>query len=84
MLEAGMTNQHLNPEFNKLYPEEDRLSKMRRDFRFHPATTTAPQALTREQIEAFNRGRTGLERKRRAGQRPRSFRPLGESAQAGK
>ncbi|MDX2043657.1 MAG: phytanoyl-CoA dioxygenase family protein [Acidobacteriota bacterium] len=55
MFESDATNQHHNPEFNKLFPEEDRLTRMNRDFRFHPAATTDPQALTREQIEAFNR-----------------------------
>lgn len=55
MFESEATNQHQNQEFNKLFPEEDRLTQMNRDFRFHPAVTTNPQALTREQIEAFNR-----------------------------
>lgn len=55
MLGTGATNQHLNPEFNKLFPEEDRLNQMSRDFRFHPATTTNPQTLSPQQIEAFNR-----------------------------
>lgn len=55
MFESDATNQHLNPEFNKLYPEEDRLTRMNRDFRFHPAQTSNPQTLTAEQIAAFNR-----------------------------
>ncbi len=55
MFESEATNQHLNPEFNKLYPEEDRLNRMNRDFRFHPAQTSNPKALTAEQIAAFNR-----------------------------
>jgi len=55
MLESNATNQHLNPEFNKLYPEEDRLSQMNRDFRFHPARNSNPKALTGAQVEAFNR-----------------------------
>ena len=48
-------NQHANPEFNKLFPEEDQLAAMGREFRFHPATTAAPATLTRGQIEQFNR-----------------------------
>lgn len=48
-------NQHLNPEFNKLFPEEDRLAEMPREFRFHPAGVVAPQTLTPEQLAAFNR-----------------------------
>lgn len=48
-------NQHLNPEFNKLFPEEDRLADMPREFRFHPAGVVAPQRLTPEQVAAFNR-----------------------------
>lgn len=55
MFESEATNQHLNPEFNKLYPEEDRLTRMNRDFQFHPAQTSNPKALTIEQVEAFNR-----------------------------
>jgi non-haem Fe2+, alpha-ketoglutarate-dependent halogenase len=53
--ELQTINQHLHPEFNKLFPEEDRLAEMPREFRFHPATVAEPQKLTREQLEAFNR-----------------------------
>ncbi|MFN0087030.1 MAG: phytanoyl-CoA dioxygenase family protein [Blastocatellia bacterium] len=48
-------NRHLNPEFNKLFPEADRLAEMGRELRFHPAGVAEPRILTREQIEAFNR-----------------------------
>lgn len=54
-LSAASVNQHLNPEFNKLFPEEDQLAEMPREFRFHPATATQPQTLTPEQINSFNR-----------------------------
>jgi ectoine hydroxylase-related dioxygenase (phytanoyl-CoA dioxygenase family) len=36
-------------------PSADELSHLKRDLRFHPATTEHPVALTREQIAAFNR-----------------------------
>ena len=55
MFESEATNQHLNPEFNKLYPEEDRLNRMNRDFQFHPGQTSDPKTLTSEQVAAFNR-----------------------------
>ncbi|MFN0123107.1 MAG: phytanoyl-CoA dioxygenase family protein [Blastocatellia bacterium] len=55
MLEEQNVNQHGNPEFNKLFPEEDRLAAMNRDLRFYPCTNTQPRNLTREQIEQFNR-----------------------------
>ncbi len=48
-------NQHFNPEFNKLFPEADRLAELARDLRFHPAGVAQPQKLTRAQIETFNR-----------------------------
>lgn len=48
-------NQHLNPEFNKLFPEADRLAEMPREFRFHPAGVAEPKTLRPEQIAAFNR-----------------------------
>jgi ectoine hydroxylase-related dioxygenase (phytanoyl-CoA dioxygenase family) len=35
-------------------PAQDDLDRMERDLRFHPATTTAPTALSREQIKQFN------------------------------
>jgi non-haem Fe2+, alpha-ketoglutarate-dependent halogenase len=36
-------------------PSTEELSKLERDLRFHPSTTEHPAALTREQIETFNR-----------------------------
>ena len=36
-------------------PTTEDLSKLERDLRFHPSTTTRPNVLTPEQIEAFNR-----------------------------
>jgi hypothetical protein len=48
-------NQHDNPEFNKLFPEEDRLAAMSRNLRFHPAGVALPQCLTPAQIEYYNR-----------------------------
>ena len=48
-------NQHQNPEFQKLFPEEDRLAAMNRDLRFHPAQVSNPKELTPTQIDAFNR-----------------------------
>jgi len=36
-------------------PTTEDLSKLERDLRFHPSTTTRPKVLTPEQIEAFNR-----------------------------
>ena len=39
----------------KTGPSPDQLRAMDRDLRFHPSTTRDPTALTREQIEAFNR-----------------------------
>ena len=53
--ETQSINQHLNPEFNKLFPEEDRLAELAREFRFHPAEVAASQQLTPAQLEAFNR-----------------------------
>lgn len=53
--ETPSINQHLNPEFNKLFPEEDRLAELGREFRFHPAEVAAPQKLMPAQIAAFNR-----------------------------
>ena len=44
-----------NEEFNKLFPEADRLAAMGREFAFHPSATTHPHKLTVEQIEKFNR-----------------------------
>src|SRR5262245_46585555 len=40
--------------FQPLPPASD-LADLPRDLRFHPATTTAPAVLTRDQIERFNR-----------------------------
>lgn len=42
------------PEF-KIIPDENELAAVDRDLRFHPANVSAPQLLTREQIERFNR-----------------------------
>jgi hypothetical protein len=39
----------------RVIPERDKLARLERDLRFHPCTNTAPQVLTRSQIEAFNR-----------------------------
>jgi len=36
-------------------PSTEELSKTQRDLRFHPATTSNPKILSREQISAFNR-----------------------------
>ena len=36
-------------------PSSEELSKLDRDLRFHPSTTECPEALTTEQIAAFNR-----------------------------
>jgi hypothetical protein len=36
-------------------PKQDELATVQRDLRFHPSTVTSPQALTREQVDAFNR-----------------------------
>ncbi len=55
MLEAGSVNRHQNEEFNKLFPEADRLAAMGREFAFHPSRNAHPQKLTVEQIEQFNR-----------------------------
>jgi non-haem Fe2+, alpha-ketoglutarate-dependent halogenase len=52
--ETSGVNQHLNPEFNKLYPEADRLAALPREFQFHPAGVAEPQCLTLAQIAAFN------------------------------
>lgn len=48
-------NQHQNPEFQKMFPEEERLAAMQRDLRFHPAENTQPQLLTSAQLADFNR-----------------------------
>ena len=42
------------PKFRAI-PEHDALGEMERDLRFHPSLVTNPQALSREQVEAFNR-----------------------------
>ena len=39
----------------KTVPEHDQIAAMARDLKFHPSTVTDPQALTVEQIEAYNR-----------------------------
>ena len=39
----------------KTIPNAEELQQVERDLRFHPSTTTDPQALTPEQVEAFNR-----------------------------
>jgi ectoine hydroxylase-related dioxygenase (phytanoyl-CoA dioxygenase family) len=53
--EAQTVNQHQNPEFNRMFPEEEELASLGRDFRFHPAGVASPQVLSRDQIAAFNR-----------------------------
>lgn len=42
------------PQF-KIIPDNTELDQIERDLRFHPLGVENPQALTREQIEAFNR-----------------------------
>jgi ectoine hydroxylase-related dioxygenase (phytanoyl-CoA dioxygenase family) len=44
-----------SPAAPKFIPTTEELSKVERDLRFHPSTTKNPVALTKEQIEAFNR-----------------------------
>jgi len=39
----------------KIIPDQDELGQVERDLRFHPATTTDPATLSREQIDQFNR-----------------------------
>ena len=39
----------------KILPDQDDLTKIARDLRFHPSTTAHPQVISREQIEGFNR-----------------------------
>lgn len=39
----------------KITPDDDELGTMERDLRFHPAETTAPELLTRQQIDQYNR-----------------------------
>ena len=36
-------------------PRPDDIEGMERDLRFHPSTTEAPQALSPQQVESFNR-----------------------------
>lgn len=36
-------------------PDADELARLGRDLRFHPSKTTDPKAMTREQVESFNR-----------------------------
>ncbi len=43
------------PKEFKTVPEHDQITTMERDLQFHPSTVTHPQALTTEQIEAYNR-----------------------------
>lgn len=38
-----------------IIPDRQAVAQMQRDLRFHPATTTEPKALTREQLAQFNR-----------------------------
>jgi non-heme Fe2+,alpha-ketoglutarate-dependent halogenase len=44
-----------SPSTPSFIPTTEDLSKVERDLRFHPSTTTRPKVLTPEQIEAFNR-----------------------------
>jgi hypothetical protein len=39
----------------RIIPQDQELASIERDLRFYPSTTTAPQALTRAQVEGFNR-----------------------------
>jgi len=39
----------------KKIPDQEELSELERRLQFHPSTTTDPQVLTRQQIEAYNR-----------------------------
>lgn len=39
----------------KTIPNQEELQQVERDLRFHPSPVTAPQALTPEQVEQFNR-----------------------------
>jgi hypothetical protein len=43
-----------SPKF-AITPDADKLQAVARDLRFHPSPITAPAALTREQVETFNR-----------------------------
>lgn len=43
------------PAAPKFIPTTEELNKLERDLRFHPATTKDPVALTRDQVNAFNR-----------------------------
>ncbi|MCB0129110.1 MAG: phytanoyl-CoA dioxygenase family protein, partial [Caldilineaceae bacterium] len=45
----------LAPKAFKTIPEHDQIATMDRDLKFHPSTVTNPQALTAEQIDAYNR-----------------------------
>ena len=42
------------PQF-KTIPNHDEITRLERDLRFHPSTVENPQALTRQQVDAFNR-----------------------------
>ena len=39
----------------KTIPDQEELATVERDLRFHPSTTTQPQTLSLQQVEAFNR-----------------------------
>ena len=39
----------------KTIPNHDEITRLERDLRFHPSTVENPQALTRQQVDAFNR-----------------------------
>lgn len=39
----------------KTVPEHEKITQVERDLRFHPSTVTNPQALSRAQIDAYNR-----------------------------
>jgi len=45
----------VEPSPVRIVPEQGELSAVARDLRFHPSTTESPSALTRGQVEAFNR-----------------------------
>ncbi len=43
------------PKEFKTVPDHDQITTMERDLKFHPSTVTDPQALTKDQIDAYNR-----------------------------
>ncbi len=43
------------PKEFKIIPDQSDVEALKRDLRFHPSPVTAPETLTREQVDAFNR-----------------------------